>query len=240
MKRLVPIVILLLICMSSLSAAAPAANTTALVKEGEVRQVLTDYIKKRTANLGVELNIKKIGYSGDMALPKGQVSYEVIAPRQWEGWGNANLALIVRVNDRVEHNVTVRVEVEALADVLVATRPLERGEIIGAKDVAMQKRDLATVTGKIYRSPDEAQGKRVRTAMRANSPIRSDYLEKVPLVKSGQLVTIVLENDVLRLTATGRVKNAGAEGDMVLVQNLTSQKDIPARVVDTNTVRVEF
>jgi flagella basal body P-ring formation protein FlgA len=130
--------------------------------------------------------------------------------------------------------------VEALAEVLVAARPLERGEIIGAKDVAMQKRDLATVSGKIYRAPDEVQGKRVRTAMRANSPIRSDYLEKVPLVKSGQLVTIILENDVLRLTATGRVKNAGAEGDMVLVQNLTSQKDIPARVVDTNTVRVEF
>lgn len=221
-------------------ASALAGPETMVVKELEVRRFLTDYLRDRTANLGVELNIKKIGYRGDLALPKGEVSYEVIAPRQWEGWGNANLALIVRVNDRVERNLTVRVEVEALADVLVAVRPLERGEIIGAGDVALQKRNLATVAGRTFRSPDEVQGKRVRTAMRANTPVRSDYLEKVPLVKNGQLVTIVLENNVMRLTATGRVKNAGAEGDMVLVQNLASQKDIPARVVDTNTVQVEF
>jgi flagella basal body P-ring formation protein FlgA len=71
-------------------------------------------------------------------------------------------------------------------------------------------------------------------------PVRGDYLERVPLIKSGQLVTIVAENDVVRITASGRAKGSGAAGDMIAVQNLNSQKEIAGRVVDASTVRVDF
>ncbi|SNB47038.1 flagellar basal body P-ring formation chaperone FlgA [Geobacter sp. DSM 9736] len=217
-----------------------SARETVVVTEGEVRQVVTDFLRKRTANLGVELNVKKLGYGGGVRVPKGETSFEVIAPRQWEGWGKGNLALIIRVDERVERNLQLPVEVEALADVVVAARPLDRGEVLGIGDVVLQKRDLAAVNGKWYRQPEDVVGKRVRTAVRVNSPMRPEHLEKVPLVKSGQTVTILLENDLLRLTSTGRVKNAGAEGDVVLVQNLVSQKEIQARVVDSQTVKVDF
>ena len=59
--------------------------------------------------------------------------------------------------------------------------------------------------------------------------------------KSGKKeIDIVAENDMLRITSMGRVKNSGAEGDFVTVQNLSSQKDIQAHVVDAGTVKVEF
>jgi flagella basal body P-ring formation protein FlgA len=211
-----------------------------LIPEQEIRKVIEEFVRSRSTNLGVELNIRKIGYRGDLSLPSGAVEYEVKAPQQWEGWGNANLAIIVRVDGRVLKNVPVRVEVEALADMLVTTRQIEQGEIIGEADVALQKRDLAAAGNKICRSKGEAVGKRLKTSLRGNAPLRSDQLEKLPLVKSGQLVTILIENDIIRVTATGRVKGAGAAGDAVIVQNLESQKDIQARVVDSSTVRVEF
>lgn len=59
-------------------------------------------------------------------------------------------------------------------------------------------------------------------------------------MKSGQLVTIVAEDKRFRITATGRARGNGAEGETVLVQNLNAQKEIPAVVVDSKTVRVEF
>jgi flagella basal body P-ring formation protein FlgA len=122
----------------------------------------------------------------------------------------------------------------------VTVRPLERGEIVGNPDVVMQKRDIASVPGKICRSLSDVVGKRVRIAMRGNLPVRSDYLERVPLIKSGQAVTIIAENDMMRITALGKAKNSGAEGDLIMVQNLSSLKDIPARVIDSNSVRVDF
>ncbi len=222
-----------------LAVAATAADSTVL-SEAQVRQVVTDFVRKRTEQLGLEVTVRKIGYRGDLVLPAGAVSYEVLAPRQWEGWGNANLALLVRVDNRLEKNIPLTVEVEALAEMVVAVRPLERGEVIGAGDVTLQKRDLASVSGKVSHKLAEVVGKRVRVGMRGNLPVRADYLEKVPLVKSGQLVTIVAQNNAIYITATGRVRNDAAEGELVQVQNLLSQKQIAARVVDANTVQVEF
>jgi flagella basal body P-ring formation protein FlgA len=123
---------------------------------------------------------------------------------------------------------------------VVAARTLERGEVLTASDLALARRDLAHVQGRFLSSTAEAVGLRVKNSLRANSPVRGDYLERVPVVKSGQMVMIVVENEVVKITASGRAKGSGAVGDLIAVQNLSSQKDIAARVVDASTVRVDF
>ncbi len=238
MNRLV-IATLVLLC-ALFSVTIVTAAPTSVVKEAEVRQVIVDFIRQRTDGLGVELNVKKVGFHGDLALPEGSISYEVSAPRQWEGWGQASLALIVRVNDRVVKNIPILVDVEALAELVVTTRPVERGEILTQADVAVQKRDLAATGGKVARTVADVVGLKVRVGMRGNSPLRTDYLERIPLVKQGQLVTVLLESPALRITTTGRAKGAGSAGDLITVQNVSSNKDFPARIVDAGTVRVDF
>lgn len=240
MQRIITLSLCCALLLATAAMARPTGKETMIVPADELRRVVTDYIQERTARLDVETSIRKLSLTGDLTLPKGTITYEVVAPQQWEGWGHANLALIVRVDDRVERNLPVRVEVAALAEMVVSTRPLERGETIAAADVTLQRRDLAGINGKICRNLDEVVGKRARVGMRGNAPVRSDYLEKVPVVKSGQQVTILVENELLRLTAVGRARGSAAVGDLVAVQNLTSQKEIRARVVDAATVKVDF
>jgi flagellar basal body P-ring formation protein FlgA len=221
-------------------AATPAVAAGTVVTEEELRQVVRDFLTHKTEHLSAQVVVKKIGINGDLKLPAGKPSFEVVAPNRWEGYGSGSLALIVRVDDQVKKNLTVQVEVEALAEMVVTTRTLERGEVVTAADVAVDRRDLAHVQGRYSRTLDEVLGLRVKSAIRANAPLRGDFLERVPVVKSGQLVTIVAENDVVRITASGRAKGAGAVGDTVSVQNLSSQKEIAARVVDATTVKVDF
>jgi flagellar basal body P-ring formation protein FlgA len=238
----------LLVALSLLVGAAPgfalpspaAAPAGQVVSEAAVKQVIGDFLMQKAAPLNAQVTIKRIGYSGDLKLPAGQVGYEVVAPERWEGYGSASLALIVRVDDQVKRNMTVLVEVEALAEMVVASRTLERGEVLVASDLALARKDLAHVQGRFLTGKEEAVGLRVKTTLRANSPVRSDYLERVPVVKSGQLVTIVAENEVVRITAAGRAKGSGAVGDQITVQNVSSLKDLPARVVDAATVKVDF
>ena len=217
-----------------------SAAETSVLKEARVRQIVMDFLQQKTGLAAGALQLKKLAFSGEIVLPSGNASFEVVSPQDWEGWGRGSLALIVRVDDRVIKNIPLNVEVEALADVVVAARSLERGMVVEKGDVVLQKRDMATVQARTCRNLDEAIGKRVRVGTRANSTLRSDYLERLPVVKSGQLVMIVAENDRFRITATGRARGNGAEGETVVVQNLNAQKDIPAVVVDANTVRVEF
>ena len=232
-------IILSAVLTTALSNNVSAAGSVQLNEAG-VRQIVMEYLQQKTMHMGLDVQLKKLGFSGEVALPAGNADFEVVSPQEWEGWGRASLALIVRVDDRVVKNIPLNVEVEALADVVVAVRAMERGMVLEKGDVALQKRDMATVPGRTCRNLEEVIGKRVRVGLRGNYPIRSDYLERLPLVKRGQLVTIIAENDKFRITSSGRVKGNGAEGDTVQVQGLNAQKDITAVVVDASTVRVEF
>lgn len=231
---------LVLFALPFSAGALPAPAPTAVVGEAEVRRAIGDFLAVKTQALNAQVTIKKIGYSGDLKLPVGRVSFEVVAPERWEGYGNASLALIVRVDDQVKRNLAVQVEIEALAEMVVAARTLERGEVLVASDLALARRDLSHVQGRFLRSTQDAVGLRVKNSLRANSPLRGDNLERVPLVKVGQIVTILVENDVVKITASGRAKGSGALGDLIMVQNLSSQKELAARVVDASTVRVDF
>lgn len=220
------------------SATAGAGGTTLSAKK--VRAAVQDYILDRTRDSGMEIRIKRIAFDENIVIPAGKVRYEFIAPRQWEGWGRTVLGLVVRVDDQLVKNMSIPVEVEALTDMVVALFPLPRGVVVEASDVSLQKRDLAEVSGKVSFNLDDVLGKKVRVPIRANTPVRSDYLEKVPLVKNGQMVTIVAENGELRVTATGMARGAGAEGDLIMVQNMNSKKSVQARVIDAGTVAVNF
>ncbi len=195
---------ILLLWLFGLCPLAGEAATVQVVKEKTLRGAVTAYIKGKTGGSGLEITVKRIGLSGDMVVPSGRLSFDFIASQQWEGWGKSLLGMLVRVDDRVVKNVSVPVEVEALAPMVVTLRPLAHGEVIGPADVAVQKRDLAGLVGRICYDPAEAVGKRVRVPQRGNMPLRTDFLEKVPLVKYGQLVTIVADNGVLRVTAAVR------------------------------------
>ncbi|MGA7827556.1 MAG: flagellar basal body P-ring formation chaperone FlgA [Geobacteraceae bacterium] len=229
---------LALVWCLGVSATAFAAGMTLTAKK--VRAATKDFILDRTRDSGMEIKITRIAFDENLVLPAGKVSYEFIAPRQWEGWGKNVLGLVIRVNDQLVRNISIPVEVEALTDMVVARYPLPRGTVVAANDVSLQKRDVAEVSGKVTFNLSDVLGKRVRIPIRANTPVRSDYLERVPLVKNGQVVTIVAENGALRVTATGMARGTGAEGDLIMVQNMNSKKTVQARVVDSGTVAVNF
>src|ERR1039457_324285 len=117
------------------------ASERHVLKEAEVRRIVTDYLRQKTEQLGVEILVKRLGFSGEITLPAGNLTYEVVAPQEWEGWGRGSLALIVWVNDRVEKNIPINVEVEALTEMVVTTRALERGEVVEKGDVTLTKSD---------------------------------------------------------------------------------------------------
>lgn len=230
------LICILLLWGAALASAAPSVT----VKQDALRQAVESYLQTRAAGSGVQLLLKRLGGLADQQLPDGTVTYEVIAPQQWNGWGKTSLALLIRVDEQVVRNLSLQADVEGWRDILVAARPLERGEIITANDVIKEQRNLAQVPGMPLLVADEALGKRVRTPIKQGGPMLGNHLEKVMVVAAGQQVTILLENETLQLSTTGRAKGPGAPGDLIQVQNLVSQKVIPARVVNAQTVKVEF
>lgn len=237
MKRLLPHIILLLMTLVAL---CPRQAISAIDREQEVREVVAAFVATRTAGMGWDVRIRRITISDALKLPDGSVDYEIVAQQQWEGWGNISIMVLARQKERVVRNIPVRVEVEALADTVVTLRQIEHGAGITAADIVLQKREITQNSHLAARSVDAVIGKKARTTIRANQPVRADQIEKVPLVKSGQIVTIIAENGVMKISVSGKAHSSGAEGDVIRVQNLTSLKEIPAKVIDASTVQVAF
>lgn len=210
------------------------------VRESEIRAAIESYIQQKTSGLGCEIHVKRLSFGGTTSLPDGNLSFEIVAPQQWEGWGNASIAVIARQGDKVVRNIPTRIEVEALAEMVIALRQIDHGSIVAAGDVTLRKLDISGTQGRYLGNLSDVVGKKMRSTIRPNVPFRADQLEKVPLIKSGQMVTIVAENERMRVTLIGKARSAGGEGDYINVQNVTSLKEFPARVVDANTVSIGF
>lgn len=237
MKRLLPYIFVMLLAVALFS---PRQALAAIDREEEVRGVVTAFVTTRTAGMGWDVRIRRIAISGALKLPEGAIDYEIIAPQQWEGWGGVNIAVLARQKERVLRNIPVRIEVEAMADTVITLRQIEYGATLAAADLVLQKREITQNSHLAARTLEAVAGKKARTTLRANQPVRADQVEKVPLIKSGQMVTIIAENAVLKISVTGKARSSGAEGDIIGVQNLTSLKEIPARVIDSSTVQVAF
>jgi flagella basal body P-ring formation protein FlgA len=100
--------------------------------------------------------------------------------------------------------------------------------------------DLSDLPASVITDPGEVLGKRTRRAIGAKVPLRADFIELPPLVKRGDLVTIIARSNGLKITTLGQVKKKGRLGDRIPVVNLDSKKILHARVIDSNTVKVDF
>lgn len=206
----------------------------------EIRMAIEQYLQQKTGGLDFEAKIKRLTIQNSALPQDGSLDYEIIAPQQWEGWGNVNLAVVARRGDRIIRNIPVRVEVEALADMVVASRQIDHGTVITRDDLAIRRQDVASVRGHYLKRADDAVGKKTRQTVRTNTPLKPDQLVKVALIHSGQTVTIIAEQGSMRITMTGKAKGSGGLGDVINVQNSSSLKEFPAKVIDANTVQAIF
>ena len=118
----------------------------------------------------------------------------------------------------------------------VVARPIGRGEVIKASDLAVERRPKAEVRGDIVRTIDEAAGLAARRALRAGEPLRAADLTKAEIVQRNEAVTLVYEAPGLMLTIRGKALESGAQGDLVNVLNIQSKRTVQGTVTGRGQV----
>ena len=227
-------------CLMGAASGYAATTATVLLPEQEVRDAVERLLAEKLEGRGWDTTIRQLTIPRGIRVSDGPRDLELIAPAGWDGWGPATIVLVVRVNGAVEKNLSLRLHVDARTEMLIATRQLLAGTVLTEEDLQLQKHDLGQAGGQPVKNMADAVGKKLRMTIRAGAPIRGNQLVSVPVVVSGQLVTIVTENGGIRITVSGRARSAGGIGDLIRVQNMVSNKEIPARILDASTVEVGF
>ena len=215
------------------------ASEAVEVSSQKVEGIIKQFILKKMPWHPEQVTIR-VSPVKSIALATGKVTYEVVPRKREDYLGTTSLSLVFMVNGRVEKKLWVNAYIDVTKEVVVSNHSLRRHYVITKEDIRLEKMNLAELPANVITNPVEAIGRRTRRVIDPNLPIKVNFLEVPPLVKRGDLVTIVAESDTLKITTQGFVTEDGCEGEMVRVINTNSRKDVYARVVDARTVEIDF
>lgn len=143
--------------------------------------------------------------------------------------------VMISCPDQDNWRLFIPVRIEQLRSVLVTTRPLAPGDIIGSGDIRLSQIDIHQTRDALITDPEELIGAQVRRRVGANQPLQARH---TCFVCRGQDVTIISGSNGLEIRATGVARSDGLLGERITIRNTRSNKDIQAVVSGSNEVRV--
>jgi flagella basal body P-ring formation protein FlgA len=122
--------------------------------------------------------------------------------------------------------------------VVVATRPLERGDTIRALDVKLQPLDGSVRGLRPFEQPEDAVGLEVTRPVASGRPLDRRHLQRPILVRRGELVAVVSQAPGVQVRTTARaLENAGLD-DLVTLESPTNRQRYTARVTGVQKTTV--
>jgi flagella basal body P-ring formation protein FlgA len=210
------------------------------IDPGAVREVLERFLAETVAAGGGDSVLHAVEVPGPIRIPAGSWAARVIPPAGVELLGRVRLQVEFTVDDRPVKTVWVTADIGLYAPVVVLRRALGRGEVLAAADLTTDRRDLSQMPRGVVARVEEAAGMVAKAPLLPYAPIRRDQLEPPAAVRRGDVVLLVAERGLLRITAAGEVREDAGLGQQVRVVNRATRKDLVGRVLDPSTVAVEF
>ena len=152
--------------------------------------------------------------------------------------GHFTAALTVMADGMNPINTRVSGRAEEMMEAPVAVTRLLPDTVLRLSDVRVARVRAALLQNDVARSMDQIVGMQLRRPVTAGQPLRLADLSRPPLVQRGTTVQIELTSAGLSITGQAVAMDAGADGDKIRVQNITSKAFLYARVVGPGQVRV--
>jgi len=155
---------------------------------------------------------------------------------------NGDGLCMVDIQSKTEKNKSVYVAFKILRkkSLFVLKKNIRKGDYINKNDIMI--RDTYLYGNNIYypSKMEEVSGRAFKRDVSAGTTVTFQLLEEPASVQRGEIVTIVAENKKLIVQAKGKTLEKGKIGDVIRVKNLSSNREIAAKVIGSNTVRVDL
>jgi flagella basal body P-ring formation protein FlgA len=218
----------------------------AVVREGrilekqEVMQLLQDHLARVYDRGNRTARVREIQGYDQVIIPPGQLACEVKVFGDIYKGGSIPVSMILRVDKQEVKELRFRAQVEIEADVVIARNYLPRHKIIEEKDIQLVRKNITHLPHDVMRSLAEVLGKRTTLSLNGQEMVRRSMIEFPPLVRKGDRVVLLIDNDHFRITSLGEAKEDGRRGDRVKLINISSKKEVSGLVLDAQTIRVDY
>jgi flagellar basal body P-ring formation protein FlgA len=202
--------------------------------EPVVRQALSRRLPQTTQ----PTSIRNIRGLRPVFVPLGPVQYEVTLPGRHGLLGPTSFTLTIQVAGKVEKQLHGAATIAVAQEVVSLVRPVAQGEIITADAVSRTQVPVTRPLRQVVTQPGDVIGKHARRSLAGNTPLSMQDVTAVPVVHRGDMVRIVLESPLIKVSTPGEALEAGKPGDTIRVKNTSSNREVRAQVIDKQTVRI--
>ena len=216
-----------------------AAGSTATITGEAIQAAVQAHVEKQSPWPKGRIRVEFPETVADVDVPSEKVTIRVRGRANEDFIGQTSFTASLRGTKplREEH---VKTTLWVLMDVVVSTKSLSSGTVLGAGDVKVMQKWYDAVPQNRISDLKEVLGKKLSVSINPHMEITKNIIKDCPIVRRNQPVRIVLDNGTLCITASGVAQEDGILGDVVRVQNTASKRVIHARVRGNALVAVDF
>jgi len=215
-------------------------STYQTLPEAQFQKIFSGYVRKQLGRRGSDVSVSGVKVMGNRPVPAGKVTFQLFRKDQRELGGQVGLTALVRVDGIEARKVRISGWVDVFDSVVCVSRNVKRGEILQEDDLYLSRKNISRLPSTTLTEKGKAIGLMVKHQIRAETPLKEWMLVRAPIVKRGDIVTILAESGGIRVSVPGKILEKGYKGQLVRVQNTMSRKKIYAKVINDATVRVDF
>ena len=153
---------------------------------------------------------------------------------------SGNTAILVRCPQESAWKIHLPVTIDVFDDVIVAAKPLVKGQFIDSSAVRFQKHNITSLKNGYYSRDSNLEQLESRRNLAQGTVLTPSNLSPRLLVRSGQRVTLVLDYNGLQIRSTGEALQSAGLGEVVRVRNTQSLKIVEGVVSGEAQVRVNL
>lgn len=149
--------------------------------------------------------------------------------------GNVQLWLIVE-QKQCNIRIPVMCNVKVVTPVLVARRPILRGQQITSQDCELKSMDITTFGPQPLFNTDSLKGVRAVRTINPGTIIHTRLIKAIPAIEKGDLVEILVVKGRVKVAVQGIAREPGVIGEKIWVENKNSRKLVQVIVKNKGTV----
>ncbi len=211
-----------------------------ILKEATIEKIGKDFMFD-TLQWGKDRLEIKVVYEGkQIKLPQGDTTFDCKLPGRKRRVGRIHFMCLVKVAGDIKKRLRLYADVKVAYDVYRPIRSLKIGHVIQPEDVELTRLKSDHVLRNIISDEADIMGYRLIRNLEEGETLLVHMVKKVPLVKNGDRILIIVQKGPLRVTVPGVVRQNGFKNDTVRVENIQSRKIILGTVIDSRTVQINF
>jgi flagella basal body P-ring formation protein FlgA len=213
------------------------ANT---IPGSQIERIFKDHVRTHVPWAPERLVFEKMDVPEAVALPEGKVHWQILERGSDRYLGQVALTINFFVDGKQVRNVPVSGKITVRQEVVKAARKISPGQTLGKEDVTLVAEQSSNLQRDVLTNLEDVLGKRAVRSIQPGQPITSQMTEDPPVVKKGNGVLILAQNELIRVSTRGKAMEDGRLGEEVRIMNLSSGKEIFATVKGPGVVKVTF